>query len=142
MRDVSPDHLYEPLSTALARRMGTDPVVPTTGALEIAATTATIDAHLAVDGRPDRRVCGMIAVPRAVGIGASQLHTGRLSLLFLQVETLLQPKLQRVSTMRERSIKDMTNVLFYEGNRLGISELRNQKFALHLHDVLMTSRTF
>ena len=81
----------------------------------------------------------MITVPRTRGIGASQLHTGRLSLLSLQVETLLQPKLERVSTVRERSIEDVSDVLFHEGNRLGISELRNQKIALHLHDFLMTS---
>jgi len=118
-----PDHLYESLSAALARHIGTDPVVPTSDTLEIAATPTAIDAVLAVDDRCDRRVWGMIVVPRTRGIGASQFHTGRQSLLFLQIETFLQPELERVSTMRKGSIEDMADVLLHESDRLRIPEL-------------------
>jgi hypothetical protein len=62
----------------------------------------------------------MVAVPLTIAIGTSQLHT-RLSLLFLQVESLLQPKLERVGTVRERSIKDMANVSFHKRNRVRVS---------------------
>ena len=83
----------------------------------------------------------MVVVPRATAIGASQLHTRRLSLLLLQVEGFLQPKLQRVSAVGERPIRDTLDVVFHEGDRFRVSEIRNQKIALHLHDLLMTERT-
>ena len=138
-----PDRLYKPLSTALASRIGAVPGVPTTHALKTATTPTTIDAHLAVDGRRNRRIRRRAAPPltTTVAIGASQLHARRLSLLFLQVECLLQPKLQRVGTVGERSIRDMFNVFFHTGDRLWVFEVRNQEIALHLHDILMTGRT-
>ena len=76
----------------------------------------------------------MVAIPCTIDIGASQLHT---VLLYLQVESLVQPKLERVSAVRERSVKDMPNVSFHERNRLWVSGVRHQ-IALHLHDFLMT----
>ena len=79
----------------------------------------------------------MVIVPYTVAIGASQLHAGRLSLLFLQVESLLQSKLERVGAVREGSVKDMANVSFHERNRPRVSGFRHQKIALHLHDILM-----
>lgn len=109
--------------------------------LEVAATPATIDAHLTVDGRPNGRVRDMIAVPCTAAMGASQLHAGRLSLLLLQVEGFLQPKLQRVSAVGERPVRDTLDVVFHEGDRFRVSEIRNQKITLHLHDLLMTERT-
>ena len=135
-----PDYLYEPLSTILASRVSAAPVVPTTDALEIPVTPTVISAHLAVDGCPDRRVRGVIVIPLTAAVGASQLHARRLPLLFLQVESLLQPKLERVGTVGERSIGDMSDVFFHTGNRLRVFEVRNQKIALHLHDILMTGQ--
>ena len=80
----------------------------------------------------------MGVVPCTGATGASQLHTGRLSLLFLQVESLPQPKLQRVSTVRERAVEYMPNVSFHERNRARVSGVRHQEIALHLHHFLVT----
>lgn len=73
-----------------------------------------------------------------MGIAASQLRTGLL--LFLYVESLTQSKLQRTTTVGERSIKDMANLFPHQGNRLRVSEVRSQKIALYLHDFLVTGR--
>ena len=114
-------HLYKHLSATLARRIISSPAVPTTDALEIIVTPTTTCALLAVCIPRNRGVWGVVIVPCTVAIGASQLHTGRPSLLFLQGESLLQPKLERVSTVRERSVKDMPNVSFHESNRPRVS---------------------
>jgi hypothetical protein len=121
-----PFHLYEILSTALARRVIAVPGVPAPDALHpaTAVRTSTI--------RPKIRACGVVAVPCTAGIGTSQLHT--LSLLFLHVESLFQPKLEQSTTVGERSIRDMSDVFFHEGNRLRIFGVRNQKIELHLLD--------
>ena len=76
----------------------------------------------------------MAVVPSTAVIGAPQLYA---VLLFLQVESLLQPKLERVSTARDGSVRDMPDVLFYKPNRLRVFTARNQKIALHLHDFLI-----
>ena len=77
----------------------------------------------------------MVVMPRTTVVGASQLYT---VLLFLQVESLLQPKLERASTVEERSIRDMSDVFVHEGDRIRVFEVRRQKIALHLHDLLVT----
>jgi len=68
---------------------------------------------------------------------ASQLHTDS---LFLEVESLPQSKLERVSAVGKRSIKDATNVFFHECNRFLVSEVRNQKVTPHLYDLFLTKR--
>ena len=64
----------------------------------------------------------MAVVPPAMIIGAPQLYT---VLLFPQVESLLQRKLERVGTVRDRSIRDAPDVFFYELNRRRVFELRS-----------------
>ena len=86
-----PSYLQKFLSTALARYEGAVPGVPTANAREIAATPAPIEAHLAVVGtRPNGRERHRIAVPCAIAVGTSQLHT---QALFLALKFLFQPKL-------------------------------------------------
>ena len=124
-----PFRLCEILSTALARRIVTVQGVPARNAQH--PVTATRAAAI----RPKRRACGMVVIPRTMVIGASQLYT---ILLFLRVESLLQPKLERVNTVRERSIGDVSDVFVHEGNRIRVFEVRGQKIPLHPYDFLMT----
>ena len=35
----------------------------------------------------------------------------------------------------------MANVLFHQGNCLGVFEARNEKITLHVHDLLLAERT-
>jgi len=126
--------LYKPLSTVLARRRNDGPRAPTPNADQV----VTIAATRAIDIPPNRGVWGRVTVPCTTAIGAPHLHTGRLSLLSLQVESLLQPKLEGFSAVRERSVKDMANVSFHECDRIRVSGVRHQKIALHLHEFLMT----
>ena len=79
----------------------------------------------------------MVVIPSTAAVGASQQHTGWFSLLFLQVESFLQPELQRASTVGGRSIGNTSDVLFYKRNCSRVVEFRNQKFALHLHDLAL-----
>jgi len=126
--------LYEPLSTVLARRRSGNsgsraPAPNADQVVKIAATWAT-------NIPPNRGVWGRVTVPCTTAVGASHLYTGG-PLFFLQIESLLQPKLEGFSTVRERSIKDMPNVSFHECDRLRVSGVRHQKIALHLHEFLM-----
>jgi len=76
----------------------------------------------------------MVAVPCATAVGASQLHAPLLSLEF---ESLFQPKLQRFGRMGGRSTRNLSDILLHERNRFRVFEVRNQKIALHLHDLLL-----
>ena len=79
----------------------------------------------------------MIAVPSTTAIGASQPHTRR----FLELESLLQPKLQCVSTVGGGPIGEVSDVFFYKPDSFRVFEVRDQEFALHFHDLLLTERT-
>ena len=82
----------------------------------------------------------MIFVPRTVGIAASQQNTGGWPLLFFELEGLLQPKLQRASTMGRRPIRYIVDDLSHTSNCFRIIEARNEQLALCLHDLLLTDR--
>jgi len=125
--------LYEPLSTVLARCRNDGPRAPAPDAHQVVTITAT----WAIDVPPNRGVWRRVTVPCTSAIGTSHLHTWRLSLLFLYIESLLQPKLERFSAVRERSVKDVADVSFHECDRLRVSGVRHQKIALHLHEFLM-----
>jgi len=64
-------------------------------------------------------------MPVTVHISASQQHAGGLSLLFLELESLPQPKLQRASAMGGRPIEAVLDVLFHKRDRLRVPEVRN-----------------
>ena len=125
---------YKPLSAVLARRRNDGSRASTPNTYQV----VTIAATRAIDIPPNRGVWRKVSIPCTTAIGAPHLHTGRLSFLFLQVESLLQPKLERFSAVRERSVKDMADVSFHECDRLRVSGVRHQKIALHLHEFLMT----
>lgn len=58
--------------------------------------------------------------------------------LFLELDDLLQHEFQHVSTVGEGSIGGEPDVLFYELNCFPVFEVRDQKLALHLYDLLLT----
>ena len=133
-RPLSP---HEILSAALTRRKASCPVVATAGTLEI-VTPASITAHLTVVAiRRHLRVRIGVAVPSATGVGASQLHTRR---YFLAVESLLQPKLQRIRGVRGRSARNPSDVFAHKFNRFRVFEVRDEKFTFHLQDLVLTEK--
>lgn len=75
-----------------------------------------------------------------VVIATSQLNTWRLSLLFLELEGFLQPKFQRATTVRQRSVGNISDIFFHTINRVLVLEGRNQKLALHLLDLLLAEK--
>ena len=78
----------------------------------------------------------MDVTPRTAVIVAFQFYTGT---GFFSFECFLQPKLERASTMGERSSSglNMLNVFFHKGNRLRVIGVGHQEIALHLHDLLV-----
>ena len=84
-----PLHLSKHLPTVLARRVGTGPLAPTTSALEVACAPTAIVTTLAMDGRRNSGVRGVVVIPWTAAVGTSQAHT----ILSLELECFLQPKL-------------------------------------------------
>ena len=73
-----------------------------------------------------------------MGIATSQLHT---CLGFFEFEGFLQSKLQRAATVRQRSVRNVYDVLFHTSDRLRVLEGRNQKLALHLSNLLLAEKS-
>ena len=80
----------------------------------------------------------MDVTPRTAVMVAFQFYTGKPTLFFL-LKCSLEPKLERASTMEERSSSglDMFDVFFHKGNRLRVIGVGHQEIALHLHDLLV-----
>jgi hypothetical protein len=72
-----------------------------------------------------------------MAIGASQLHT---LALFLEFKCLLQHEVHCASTVGGRSFRDVFKVLFHERHYFRVFQVRNQKIALHPHDLLLAER--
>ena len=74
----------------------------------------------------------MIGVACTVRHGASQLDTGT---IFLEVKGFFEPNLQGFSRVRGGSIRDASDVVIHEINRLWVFEVFYQEFTLHLHNL-------
>ena len=116
-------HLYEVLPTALARCINAHPIVPAANAHHTIAIAVV--AIWTVDIWPNTRVRDKGVVPIAVVIVTSQQHTGGLSLLFLELKGLPQPKFQRAGAVGRRPIGAMSDAPFHKRNRLRVPEVRN-----------------
>lgn len=81
--------LQEVFFAALTRfKLVAGPVVPTSGALQVAFTPTVVATILAEGILPNSRVRDVVSIPRASGIGAPQPCT-----VPPEVESLLEPKL-------------------------------------------------
>jgi hypothetical protein len=75
-----------------------------------------------------------------VGVPASQLHAGRLSLLFLELKGLFQPNFQRADAARGRPGRHEPDVFFHACKGLGVFQVGNQEIPPHLRNLLSTER--
>ena len=102
--EYPPSHSYKSPLTLLARSIVVEPGVPTACTDEMAATSASIDAHFAEVGvLSNTRVWDVVVIPWATLAGASQLC---FAVPFLKIQGPVQYKVQRASTMRGGSWAD------------------------------------
>ena len=80
-------------------------------------------------------------MPPTAGIGAPQQHAGWLSLLFSEIEGLLQSEFQCTGTVGGKAVGNMPDVFFHKCDRFRVLEVRNEEFALHLRNPILANGT-
>ena len=86
------------------------------------------------------QVRGRFFLSRTPRSRAPQKHTGPRLPLFFELESLLQPELERAGRVGGGPVRDVSDRLFHERTRFRVFEARNQELALRLHDLFLTGR--
>lgn len=80
-------------------------------------------------------------MPCAIGVGTSHPHTERQSILFPELECLLQRSLQHTGTVRGRPGRGVSNLVSQESDRFRVIEVRSEEVPLHIHELLLAERS-
>lgn len=80
-------------------------------------------------------------MPYAMEVGTSQPHTGGRSLLFPELECLLQRSLQHTGKVGGRPGRGVSNLVSQESDRFRAIEVRSEEVPLHIRELLLTERS-